>query len=134
MTWRSRLRRPATARSDLEPNLDPRAYDLSGRVRQRPSVERRCQRLRLELRRSAGAELAVAEPLAWRRRGRLRWQVQTAFTLGGVLPPPAPGALVLAGARLTRARLAADGDEALVVQGVVGHLLVPQVGPHVTQA
>ena len=55
--------------------------------------------------------------------------MQPALALGRFLPPPAAGALVLAGTHGARARLAADRDETLVVQGVVRHAVVAKVFP-----
>src|SRR5689334_9966435 len=55
--------------------------------------------------------------------------VEAALLEGGFLPPPAALALVLAGMDGTRAGLAADGDEAAVVERVVGHVVLADVGP-----
>ena len=48
----------------------------------------------------------------------------------GLLPPPAPGARVLAGAHRAAAGLAADRAVALVVEGVVRDAVHAQVVPH----
>jgi hypothetical protein len=49
--------------------------------------------------------------------------VETALTLGLLLPPPAPGALMLARSNRTRAGLTTDRDEAHIVQRVIGDLM-----------
>src|SRR5207244_2385465 len=56
--------------------------------------------------------------------------VQAALLERLLLPPPAPLALVLPGVDRPRARLAADREEAALVEGVVGHLMLADVGPH----
>src|SRR6478609_3222555 len=61
-------------------------------------------------------------------------QMQPAFALGAVFPPPAAGALVLAGAGRAGAGLTTDGDVPEIVERVVRHLLVAQVRPNVGQA
>src|SRR5438552_2156601 len=63
--------------------------------------------------------------------GRLGGDVQAALALRCLFPPPASGALVLAGARRTGARLAADRNEAAVVQLVVRHVLFADMAPDV---
>src|SRR5262245_24575457 len=66
-----------------------------------------------------------------RRRGRQRAGsgMEAAFLLGALLPPPAALALVLAGVGWARARLAADRDEAALVQLVVRHVIRADVRP-----
>src|SRR5438309_11124616 len=71
---------------------------------------------------------------AKRRRGRLyraalRRRVQAAFLDLLSLPPPAPGALVLAGLRRARAGRAADRRVAPVVERVARHLVLVDVLP-----
>jgi hypothetical protein len=56
-------------------------------------------------------------------------RVQPALAVGVGLPPPAPGALVLAGAGRPGAGGAADRGVALLVQRVDGQAVGPHVGP-----
>src|SRR5215813_14222095 len=56
--------------------------------------------------------------------------VQAALLHRLLLPPPPARALVLAGVGRPSARLAADRHEAAVVQRVVRHLVLADVGPH----
>ena len=56
--------------------------------------------------------------------------VQAALAVLGALPPPAPGAPVLAVGDGARARRAADAREALVVERVVGDVVRADVVPH----
>ena len=60
---------------------------------------------------------------------RARVEVDPALALLGLLPPPAPGALVLAGLDRPGARRAADRRVAAVVEGVVGQVVLADVGP-----
>jgi len=55
--------------------------------------------------------------------------VQAAFFFGGVFPPPAAGAKILAGADGPGAWRTADADKALVVQRIVGNVVLPYVVP-----
>src|SRR5207244_3885992 len=54
--------------------------------------------------------------------------VQAALLERLLLPPPAPLALVLPGVDRPSARLAADREEAALVEGVVGHLVLAALG------
>src|SRR5262249_14854802 len=56
--------------------------------------------------------------------------VETAFLQGLLFPPPAAFALVLAGVDGARAGFAADRVEAAIVERVVRHLVLADVGPH----
>src|SRR5438477_10593279 len=56
--------------------------------------------------------------------------LQAALLDGAVLPPPASRALVLAGPGRARAWSAPDGRVAKVIQRVVGHVVLLDVGPH----
>src|SRR5688572_2656274 len=60
--------------------------------------------------------------------------VQSAFLFFRLLPPPAPGARVLALDHGPRAGRAADRAVALVVQRVVGHVIAPDVVPDLVLA
>src|SRR5207244_2877852 len=61
--------------------------------------------------------------------------VQPALLAGALLfPPPAAGALVLAGLHRARARIATDRRIAAIVQRVVGNIVLVQVVPHVFRA
>src|SRR6266496_3831225 len=60
---------------------------------------------------------------------RNRPAVQPALLVLGSLPPPAPGANVLAGLDRARARRAADARVPEGVQRVRGHVVAPDVAP-----
>ena len=55
--------------------------------------------------------------------------VQAALFLGFIFPPPAAFALVLAGKNRPSAGFAADGDEAAVMQGIVGNVILANIVP-----
>src|SRR5580765_6264216 len=61
--------------------------------------------------------------------GGLR-HVQSTFLLLRALPPPPPGAHVLARLHRPRAGCAADRAVALVVEPVVRHVVLAEVAPH----
>ena len=56
--------------------------------------------------------------------------MQSAFLFGGILPPPAPGAKILAGLDGAGAGCAADADETFVVEGVDGDMVGAGVVAH----
>src|SRR5262245_16437435 len=77
---------------------------------------------------SAARNRASDRPVRWRLGGRGSG-VQAALFLRRLLPPPATGARVLAGAHRARARGAADRWETTVVQGVVGDVVALDMVP-----
>ena len=55
--------------------------------------------------------------------------VQAALFLGLIFPPPAAFALVLAWKNRPGAGFAADGDEAAIMQGIVGNVILANIVP-----
>ncbi len=56
--------------------------------------------------------------------------VKTAFFAGYFLPPPTAFAFVLIGQHGPGAGLTADTDISFFVQGVIGHIVFADIGPH----
>src|SRR5262249_10650236 len=50
-------------------------------------------------------------------------EVQTAFLLSLLFPPPTPGTFRLTGSDGTRTRCATDRQESAIMQGIVGHIV-----------
>src|SRR5436309_8321350 len=75
----------------------------------------------------------VLVPLLSAGDGRMR-DVESALLLLGKLPPPPPGADVLAGLDGARAGRASDRGESLVMQRVVRNVVLADVVPDAIQA
>ena len=57
--------------------------------------------------------------------------VQATFFLGFFFPPPTPSSFMFLGTDGPSAGLAADGNKAVIVEGVVRHLIDSDVLPHI---